>query len=71
MPGTTDEITYTVRVGPQNGNIRVNGVSTGRVNDVAGVRRTFGRFRIEAVETHYSASGGHGKQVGEVLISPA
>lgn len=40
------------------------------LNDVAGVRRTFGRFRIEAVETHYSVSGGRGKQVGEVLISP-
>jgi len=38
------------------------------LNDVAGVRRTFGRFRIEAVETTYSVQGG-GKRVGEVLIS--
>lgn len=40
------------------------------LNDVAGVRRTFARFQIEAVETSYSIQGGAAKRVGEVLISP-
>ncbi|MHB1305284.1 MAG: DNA adenine methylase [Acidiphilium sp.] len=39
------------------------------LNDVPGVRQTFRGFRIEAVETHYSISGGRGKRVGEVIIS--
>jgi DNA adenine methylase len=43
------------------------------LNDVPGVRRCFGRFRIEAVETSYSIAGGNrqgGGKVGEVLIGP-
>lgn len=39
------------------------------LNDVPGVRKCFGRFRIEAVETSYSIAGGTRKKVGEVLIS--
>lgn len=42
------------------------------LNDVPGVRRVFGRFAIEAVETSYSIGGGAGRgKVGEVLIRPA
>lgn len=41
------------------------------LNDVAGVRRCFARFRIEAVQTTYSISSGRAKRVGEVLISPS
>ena len=44
------------------------------LNDVPEVRRIFGRFEVEAVETSYSIAGAHragrGK-VGEVLIGPA
>ncbi len=41
------------------------------LNDVPEVRRIFGRFRIEVVETRYSIAGGHGAgrdKVNEVLI---
>ena len=42
------------------------------LNDVPGVRRTFARFQIDAVETTYSIAGGNrtAGKVGEVLISP-
>jgi DNA adenine methylase len=43
------------------------------LNDVPEVRRIFGRFRIEGVETSYSIAGGgrrDGGRVAEVLISP-
>lgn len=39
------------------------------LNDVQGVRETFGGFKIEAVGTHYGIAGAGSAPAREVIIS--